>query len=297
MRKKPYKQLDARDESLYEPPKVELNRCDRFGCNAAKHFKSRVTDMPICSTLANLWSSASGSTFVVGSNGSHFVWLQFLLVQPWAAGIFPWKQHKCDQFQHSSSPSVVSPRPGCVLDSQTCAVNLKVEIQTKAAPFPRARFPNVSLGRWRTCQRYPTFPLSALIIESVWNARQSRKAIFEGSAGTWSNFVKEIVALNTIFELQSAALSIMWSLYAARVAPYWSGLALSASATQIQSLWTYLARQAAGGSLYFPNSRCVRIHPRLLKACCNLSLSQVHGPDDKAGFQDPKPLMWCGDTT
>ena len=80
---KPCKQLGARNESFYEPPKVEVNRCDRFGFNTAE--KLVVTDVSICSTLAHplystftafysCISSASGSTFVVGSNGSHFVW-------------------------------------------------------------------------------------------------------------------------------------------------------------------------------------------------------------------------------
>jgi len=37
---KPCKQLGARNQSSYEPPKVEVNRCDRFGFNTAKDLVS-----------------------------------------------------------------------------------------------------------------------------------------------------------------------------------------------------------------------------------------------------------------
>lgn len=226
------------------------------------------------------------------------------MVQPWAAGIHPWKHqgcNKCDHFQHSSNPSVISP----LLDTSW------------------TRRPVQSTWRWRFKQKLHSFRGQSLRM-SCWGDREHANGIRHSLCQQWSSnpfgmqdravkrFSKEVpeleailwrksVALNTILELQSAALLTIQSRYEANVAPYWSGLALAASATQTPSLWwlpriwTYLARQAAGGSLYFPNIRHVRIHQRLLKTCCIWSLSQVHGPNDKAGFLDPKPLMWCGD--
>lgn len=93
---KPCKQLGARNESFYEPPKVEVNRCDRFAFNTAKKLVSLTSQ-----SVAHL------HTYYI-----HLCGLQLLLVQPWAAGILPWKQqgcNKCDQFQHSSNPLVISP--------------------------------------------------------------------------------------------------------------------------------------------------------------------------------------------
>ena len=113
----------------------------------------------------------------MGSNGSHFVW----------PPIPTWFNHGRRAYTHESSRAVTSATTSSIVPVPQ--LSLLCWIRPGLADL----FSQLEGGdSSKSCTPSEGKSPNVLIIESVWNARQSRKAIFEGSAGTWSNFVKEI---------------------------------------------------------------------------------------------------------